>query len=270
MKQTFLIVAILLSVAAFGLSACGTSTPAPIPTVVLDGASPADSSGDGPSAGSVSASGEVVPVEKVNLSFQLTGAIKTVEVKVGDTVAAGDVLATLDTTILDARVAEAEANVAAAETQVRYLRRVAPADEHLDAAIADIDAATAVLNQIKATLAQATLTAPIGGTVVTVDAAPGETAVPGKVLVVIGNLSDMRIETTDLSERDIAAVQVGQQATAFIEALGGEFEGKVVDIARTSQIVGGDVVYQVTIALAEQPKGLRWGMSADVSIQTEQ
>jgi HlyD family secretion protein len=159
--------------------------------------------------------------------------------------------------------------VAAAETQVRYLRRVGPGDEMLNAAIADVDRANAVLAQMQATLAQASLAAPISGTVVSVDAAPGETAVPGRVLFVIGDLTDMRFETTDLSERDVASVQVGQKATVFIEALGAEFTGKVVDIARTSETVGGDVVYKVTIALDEQPEGLRWGMSADISIQTE-
>ena len=93
---------------------------------------------------------------------------------------------------------------------------------------------------------------------------------PGKVVMVIADLTDMQFETTDLSERDVASVKAGQPATTFIEALGGEFPGKVVDIARTSETVGGDVVYKVTVALDEQPEGLRWGMSADVTIQTEQ
>jgi HlyD family secretion protein len=105
---------------------------------------------------------------------------------------------------------------------------------------------------------------------VAVETAPGETAVPGKVLVIIGDLSHMQIETNDLSERDISAVQIGQKATVFIEALGQEFNGTVSDIARSSETVGGDVVFRVTIELDEQPEGLRWGMSADVEIQAEQ
>ena len=31
--------------------------------------------------------------------------------------------------------------------------------------------------------------------------------------------------------------------------------------------IGGDVVYQVVIALDEQPEGLRWGMSVEVDIE---
>lgn len=196
--------------------------------------------------------------------------VKSVEVKTGDTVNAGDVLVTLDTTILEARVSEAQANVDSTATRVRYLRRVGPGDEQLNAAIADVDRANAVLAQMQATLAQATLVTPIGGTVVEVDIAPGETVTPGRIVMVVADLNSMRIETTDLSERDVASVQVGQSATVFIEPLNGEFPGKVTEIARTSEIVGGDVVYKVTITLDELPEGLRWGMSADVTIQTEQ
>jgi HlyD family secretion protein len=72
-----------------------------------------------------------------------------------------------------------------------------------------------------------------------------------------------------LSERDIPAVQIGQSASIFIDALDKSFDGKVVDIDRQSETVGGDVTYKVTIDLDQQPAGLRWGMSAEVTIQTE-
>ena len=54
-----------------------------------------------------------------------------------------------------------------------------------------------------------------------------------------------------------------------IDALDESFEGEVVDIDRQSETVGGDVTYKVTIELDQQPAGLRWGMSAEVEIQTE-
>jgi hypothetical protein len=72
-----------------------------------------------------------------------------------------------------------------------------------------------------------------------------------------------------LSEKVVSSVKVGAQATVNIQALNNEFKGKVVDIARISETVGGDVVYKVTIELDEQPAGLRWGMSTDVTIQTQ-
>jgi RND family efflux transporter MFP subunit len=267
MKRTYLLVFMLLA-----LTACGQSAaPTPIPTVALD-VSAADSGSSAPtSEGGVIASAEVRPVDSVDLSFPLLGTVKTVEVEVGDSVSAGQTLATLDTTILEARIAEAEAAVVTAEAQVTYLRRVGVGNAHekIDAALADVDRAQAVVDQLKAQLAQATLTTPVSGTVIIVDVAPGETANPGQVIIVVADLDHMRIETTDLSERDIPAVQIGQKARVFIDALNESFTGEVVDIDRQSETVGGDVTYKVTIELDEQPAGLRWGMSAEVEIQAE-
>ena len=120
------------------------------------------------------------------------------------------------------------------------------------------------------TLAQATLTAPFDGTVASVDIAPAETVVPGQIVITLGDMTHFQIETTDLSERDVPKVQVGQTANVSIDALDQEFTGKVSDIARVSSTVGGDVVYKVTIELDNQPADLRWGMSADVEIPTGQ
>jgi len=269
MKNIYWIVILALSLA---LTACGQAAPAePVPTVVLDTSAPDSGSPASISTGGVVASAEVRPVDSVNLSFPLLGMVKTVGVEVGDKVTSGQTIATLDTTIIEARIAEAEAGVVTAETQVRYLKRVGvgTAYEQIDAAQADVDRAQAVVDQLKAQFEQATLTTPISGTVIKVDVAPGETVNPGQVIIVIADLSHMRIETTDLSERDIPAVQIGQSASVFIDALNKSFEGKVVDIDRQSETVGGDVTYRVTIELEQQPAGLRWGMSAEVEIQTE-
>jgi len=254
------------------LAACGQIAPAePTPAVALDTSAPDSESATLVSGDTVIASAEVRPVDSVNLSLPLLGKVVTVEVAVGDTVKAGQTLVTLDTTIIEARIAEAEAGVVTAETQVRYLKRVGVGNayERIDAAQAEVDRAQAMVDQLKAQLEQATLTTPISGTVITVDVAPGETASPGQVIIVIADLSDMRIETTDLSERDIPVVQIGQSANVFIDALDESFNGKVLDIDRQSETVGGDVTYRVTIELDKQPAGLRWGMSAEVEIQTE-
>lgn len=265
MKKTTLFFIILL---AFALTACGSSgTPTPIPTVVLNSNS---SSSNKPAAapGSATASAEVVPTQKAQLSFPLTGVVKTVEVKAGDKVTAGQTLVTLDTTILQAQVQQAQANLDATQTQLKYLIRIGTDQEHLDSAKADINSAQAALDSANATLAEATLTAPFDGTVASVDISPAETVTPGQIVVTVGDLTHFHIETTDLSERDIPGVQVGQTANVFIEALNQQFTGKVTDIAQISSTVGGDVVYKVTIELDTQPQGLYWGMSADVEIPT--
>jgi multidrug resistance efflux pump len=79
----------------------------------------------------------------------------------------------------------------------------------------------------------------------------------------------MQIKTTDLSEKDVPAVQIGQTVNIYVEALDVTITGKVVQISPISETVGGDVVFPVTIELDEQPANLLWGMSAEVEIQTK-
>lgn len=259
MIRKYLVAALIIAVI---LTSCSQAAePTAIPTVVLNAGPSAPGKG-------VSASGEVVPVQAVELSFAQTGIVKTVEVQAGDTVTAGEALISLDPSLLEARVKEAQAVLDAAETQVHYLKRVGTAQEHLDSAQADADRARAQLESAQATLAAATLTAPFDGTVAAVNVSPAEAVVPGQVVIVLGDLSAFQVETTDLSERDVPGVKVGQPAKVFIHALNQEFSGSVTDVARIASSIGGDVVYTVTIELDEQPEDLRWGMSADVEIET--
>lgn len=266
MKQIVFVVMILM---ALFLSACGAvaSTPTAIPTVSLDGNNTGTNT-QSSDANSVSASANIVPLKKAELSFPAVGRVKAVNAKVGDQVEAGQVLVVLDTTLLEAKVKEAEANLAVAQVQVNYLKRVGTDEVHLESAQAEADRAQALLDSANTTLAtQSTLVAPFDGTIVSVDISPAETVVPGQIIIVLGDLSTYQIETTDLSERDVTRVQIGQPASVFIEALGEEFPGEVIDIDRVSSTIGGDVVFKVTIKLDQQPQGLLWGMSADVQIQ---
>jgi len=260
------VVWILISIFAITLAACSSSaTPTAIPTVSLDSGTQTSAS----SANKASASAIVVPVKKVKLAFPLAGAVKTVEVAEGDSVTANQTLVTLDTIVLEAQVKEAEANVVTVQTQLTYLIRTGTSRERLDAAQANIDRAQAAVDIAKAQLAQAALSAPFAGTIASVEISPAEFASPGQTVILMGDLTHFQIETTDLSEKDVPAVKIGQTAIVFIEALDQEFSGRVLDIARFSETVGGDVVYKVIIELDEQPEGLRWGMSAEVTIETE-
>ena len=259
--------AVMIVMALF-LSACASIAPTPtaIPTVSLDDGTSATNTGPDDS-NSVSASAVIVPLRHVELAFAAVGRVSRVNVDVGDRVSANDVLVQLDTTILEAKVKEAEADVLAADAQIRYLNRLATDPLHYESAAADLERAQALLESAKATLAtQSTLSAPFAGTIISVDIAPAETVVPGQTVIVLGDLSRYRIETTDLSERDVTRIQIGQPASVFIEALGEQFTGEVIDIDRVSSTLGGDVVFKVTIDLDEQPQGLLWGMSADVQI----
>lgn len=272
MKRQYLITPILM---ALLLTACGqTSTPTAIPTITLDGGQPSSNPQSG-SGSSVSAAAVIVPKSEARLSFASVGRVTSVNVQVGDKVEAGQILVELDTAILEAKVKEAEANLAFAETDLKYLIRVTgcrgegctPSYKHIEVAENEVARAQALVDSAKATLnAQSHLTAPFAGTVVTVDISPAETVTPGEVVIVIGDLSGYRVETTDLSERDVPHVKIGQSVNVFVEALGQDFAGKVADVSNISSTLGGDVVYKVTIDFDQQPEGLLWGMSADVEI----
>ena len=93
---------------------------------------------------------------------------------------------------------------------------------------------------------------------------------PGQVVIVLAKLDNLKIETTDLSELNIATVDIGQPVSVYVEALDKKFQGTVTAISPISDTIGGDVVFKVTVQLEEQPLDLLWGMSADVEIQTEQ
>lgn len=271
MRKNYLTIA---TVIVFVLSACGqAATQQAIPTVVLDeggGSNQQTASGD-----SVSASGTIVPKSEARLSFTSIGRVTSVNVQVGDKVEAGQILVQLDTSILEAKVKEAEANLAFAETDLKYLIRVTgcrgegctPSYKHIEVAENEVARAQALVDSAKAALdVQSHLTAPFAGTVVSVDISPAETVTPGQVVIVIGDLSGYRVETTDLSERDVPDVKIGQAANVFVEALGQDFTGKVADVSNISSTLGGDVVYKVTIDFDQQPEGLLWGMSTDVEI----
>jgi RND family efflux transporter MFP subunit len=256
---TFSPLSLLLAVV---LSACGSaSPPTAIPTIVLGTSQGAASSG-------VSASGVVVPKHRAQLSFPMTGVVQSVSVRVGEQVKSGQQLAVLDTSILAAEVEVADANLRAQQISYSYLARSGTDQEHLDSALADVARQQALLDVAKATLAQAALVAPFDGTVTSVDTTPAETVVPGQVVITMGDLTDFRVETTDLSERDAPLIHPSQRVQVSVIALGKDFDGTVSDVSRVSSTVGGDVVYKVTIDFDAQPPGLMWGMSTNVRILT--
>lgn len=90
----------------------------------------------------VTASGRVRPAQRTDLSFATAGRVAEVLVDVGDQVEAGDILARLDTERLGFELARAEANLAAAESQLTKLK-MEPQQEEIEAATANLRAAEA-------------------------------------------------------------------------------------------------------------------------------
>ncbi len=160
------------------------------------------------------------------------------------------------------------AGVESAKAQVDMLEAGATVEQRA-AAQAAVAQAEAALEAARASLDQAKLTAPLSGTIADLQVTAGQVVMPGEVVLTLADMGHLRVETTDLSERDVARVRVGQEATVFVEALGVDVSGRVSHISPLASTVGGDVVYTVVVDLDEQPEGLRLGMSVEVQISTE-
>jgi len=230
-------------------------------------------------AGTVVASAVIVPAQVTELGFVTSALIKEITVKEGQQVQAGQTLAALDIPELQFAIIAAEAALRSAqgEEKVQSYRRVKDRrhgrvyfdvvpPEVRQIAHARVQQAQAALEVAQATLAQTTLAAPHDGTVVSVNVVPGEFVQQNQVVVTLAALNALQIETTDLSERDITKVKKGDQANIFIAALNAELAGKVITISPIAKTLGGDVIYTVTVSLDEQPDGLLWGMTAEVTI----
>jgi RND family efflux transporter MFP subunit len=220
-------------------------------------------------SGTVIASANVAPAQITHLSFTISGRVKEVLASKGDKVTAGQTLVTLDSKELEAAVQLATANRDAALAQWTYnlQPRKYQLPEDRVFARARLDQAEAQIKITQLQQAEANLLSPIDATVMSVDVKPGESVDVAQVVVTIATLDQLQVETKDLSERDVTRVKVGQTATIRVDALNEEFTGKVVAISPISNTIGGDVVYKVTVALDEQPQGLLWGMSSEVTIR---
>lgn len=172
-----------------------------------------------------------------------------------------------DLALAQAQVDVAKAALAAAQDQVSKLKN-GPDPDKLALAQARLAAAQAQAAAAKSAVNDLELRAPFGGTVTDLNIHAGEWAVPGQAVIAIADLSAMRVETTDLSERDVAGLAPGQKVDVYVKALNQDVTGRLVSIAPLASALGGDVVYKATVELDSQPAGLRAGMSTSVRFES--
>jgi multidrug efflux pump subunit AcrA (membrane-fusion protein) len=105
---------------------------------------------------------------------------------------------------------------------------------------------------------------PIDGVVTEVNVVKGFDAPGGAAIVVASKAITI---TTDVVESDLADIEVGQEASVTIDAIGTTVDGTVTAISPTAgDSSSGVVAYPVTVALQETPANARPGMSADIAI----
>jgi HlyD family secretion protein len=169
----------------------------------------------------------------------------------------------IDVNQVEAELQSAKAEVENAQSAYDQLKN-GPDPDALALAEERVKNAQAQLAASQASLDDLDLRAPFAGTVARINIHSGEWAVPGQPILVLADLEHLRIETTDLSERDIPQIKTGQPAVVTVKALNREVSGHVSDISPLADTLGGDVVYKTTIDLDTRLPELRAGMSAEV------
>jgi multidrug efflux pump subunit AcrA (membrane-fusion protein) len=147
--------------------------------------------------------------------------------------------------------------------------RFGPDPEDVAVAEARITNAEAQLAAANSAIVDRELVAPFDGVISAVHVNPNEWVAPGSPVLLIGDLDHLQVETTDLSEIDVAQISLGDPAVVTLDALPElALEGTVVSIAPKAD-AGAGVNYPVIIELSEIPPALRWGMTAFVDIELE-
>ncbi len=223
---------------------------------------------------SVTASGQVSPHTKVDLSSDVSGKITKLAVKEGDMVTKGQFLLQIDPSLAQATVKQWEANVASAkaaqeqakanliQAQKAYDRSlqlkkanaqfVSPESldqlktavdvnqAMLEASGHQVDQAQASLENAQSSLNKTTIYAPMSGRVTRLNVEAGETAIQGTLnkdaatLLTISDMSDLETKVK-VDETDVARIAVGDSAVVQIDAFPDTtFLGRVTEIANSS------------------------------------
>lgn len=253
----------------------------------------------------VEAKGQLKPISASVVSPSVDGTVASINVQAGQSVNEGDVLMTIKNDELDRNVAEAQRAVTAAQEDLANAQKAVAAAQAAPATDTDaagasgasgtadtsavssaqrnLASAQANLDQANAKAAERTVTAPSSGSIVELNAKVGATVTGGMIMgegdtsggkqcMQIADLSKMKV-TVQVGEKDIAKIAVGQSANvtypAFPDIVS---QGTVTAIASVanSDSNGGGVTFNVDILIEAPDSRLKPGMTAEVSVVTEQ
>ncbi|WP_324074316.1 MAG: efflux RND transporter periplasmic adaptor subunit [Erythrobacter sp.] len=208
---------------------------------------------------SVTATGNLRPTNQVEVGAEVTGPVDSVAVDVNDRVTKGQVIAVINTEIIDQQIAQSRANLGAARAalgqaqatldidkvqlaRLEEVRRLSggrvPSEIELEqakaaverdkaavaSARANIEAALASLNGNLTTRSRAVIRAPVNGVVLARRIEPGQTVVAAfntvTLFVIAEDLSQMQLRVS-IDEADVGQVRAGQQATFTVDAYPG-------------------------------------------------
>ena len=234
----------------------------------------------------VSATGTLSAVTTVQVGTQVSGLISKLFVDFNDKVKKGQVIAQLDTTLLESSARDAEASLERSDADVAQTKRdldritalyaqgisaVADfntAQYNYDVARASLKSAEAALARARQNIAYATIAAPVDGIVVERDVDVGQTVAASlsapKLFVIANDLSEMQI-LASVDESDIGQIKEGQTVRFTVKTYPDRtFTGTVKQVRLQSTIDQNIVNYTVVISVANPDGKLLPGMTATV------
>lgn len=165
----------------------------------------------------------------------------------------------------DGAVSVAQAALEDAQRQYDRMKN-GPDPDVLKQAEANLTNAEAQVESARQVLADLELKAPFAGVVSQIKVRTGEWVIAGQPVMMLADLAELQVETTDLSEIDVARLDVGNTAAVTFDALPDVVVQGVVHSIAPKSDEGAGVNYRVVVQLDEIPAKLRWGMTAFVDI----
>lgn len=236
----------------------------------------------------ISASGSLTPVNLVQVGTQVSGTIARTHVDFNAAVNRGQLLAEIDTSLLDADVSQAQAQVESAQANVQLARVRHARNQSLyqqgfislaaqDESWSTLGVAEAALKQQQAATRRAQtnrrnaeIRSPVDGIVVSREVSVGQTVaatLQTPVLFKIAqDLREMQIDTS-VSEADVGLLQVGQTVNFTVDAFPDRaFSGRVHQIRNNHVVQQNVVTYTVVVRTRNEDLSLRPGMTGYVTI----
>ena len=235
---------------------------------------------------SLNVSGQIEAGQSANISTRVMGYITKMNVKVGDHVGKGQLLAAISNDDILAKRAQADAAITEATAALKnaqkdydrftslYQQQSASAKEldnvtlQYSSAKSRLEEAKQMRNEVNATLNYTSLTAPFSGTVTQKSADAGSMATPGMPLLTIEQSGSYQVSAT-VPENTISQIHQGAPAKVTISAVNKTISGTIAQISQSSQFTGGQYTIKVSIPDNEKA-GLYAGMYANVSIPVKQ
>jgi multidrug efflux pump subunit AcrA (membrane-fusion protein) len=240
----------------------------------------------------VTSSGTIQPASQATLNFAVSGTVTAVNVKAGQTVTAGQTLATVDTTALTDQVNAAQAQLTAANDRLASDEANNASTSQIDSDQSSITSAESSLSTAQTNLSDASLTSTIAGTVASVNLTVGQqvsgtgtgsgtgsngtgsTGSSSGEIVVIGTNS--YIVNTTVDDTQIGQIADGDQVviTPSSSSRSGGTTATVYGTVGSTSLIGSQssnvTTFPVVINVTGDPGGLYAGASADVSIIVKQ